>query len=186
MTAADRSPDSDPHLLAEARRILAEYGFRIRESRLPDPADAPWLLAENEYFLIALAAGQAFDDLKVFEGYLASALGELLEVSEIGAKRWDAYVVLLASADSSERGNPAVIDLEHNTRALRRLVSLGVSKATVEKALAPFLPLPGPPPGGLPSAYDQLIEELVVHGIESSVAARTVNVYRRSGDWDEL
>lgn len=66
--------------------MLASRGFRLQESRLPEPADAPWLLAENEYFVIAVVAGRTLDDLRMFEGYLAAALNDLLGAADLGVK----------------------------------------------------------------------------------------------------
>lgn len=186
MIPVTETPDSDPQILASARRVLAARGFRLQESRLPEPADAPWLLAENEYFLIAVVAGRTVDDIRVFEGYVAAALNELLANSAVGSKRWDSYVVLLASADADQRGRPSVLELEYNTRSLRRLVSLGVTEASVEEALSPFFSLPDPPAGGLPPAYDELVEQLVVHGVDAERAQSAVASYRHSGGLDDI
>lgn len=172
--------DSDPQLLAAARHSLSTSGFRIQESRLPAPADAPWLLAENEYFVIAVVAGRTLDDVRLFEGYLAAALTGLLGDHDVGPKRWDAYAVLMARSDASERGRPEVLDLQYNTRSIRRLVCLGVSEPMVDEVLAPFLSLPAPPPGGLPSAYEELVDQLIVHGVEEERARTVVNEYRQS------
>lgn len=96
-------------------------------------------------------------------------------------KRWDAYVALLASSDADERGRPEVFDLQYNTRSLRRVVSLGVTDTSIDEALAPFVSLPEPPPGGLPSAYEELVDQLVVHGVDKDRAEEAVAAYRRSG-----
>lgn len=178
------TPDSDPQLLAAARRVLGASGFRVREARLPEPVDVPWLLAENEYFVIAVGAGHALADIRMIESYVAAALGDLLAETDLGAKRWDAYVVLLARTDAEERGRADVLEIEYNTRSLRRMVSLGVTEAAVEEALATFVALPKPPAGGLPSAYEELVEQLVVHGIERAEAQDVVATYRREGELD--
>ena len=180
------TPDSDPQLLAAARRALGAHDFRLQESRLPKPADAPWLLAENEYFVVAVVAGRTLDDIRVFEGYVAAALNDLLAAADLGAKRWDAYVVLLARSDAEQRGRPEVLELEYNTRSLRRLVSLGVTDTSVDEALSAFFALPDPPAGGLPSAYEELVDQLVVHGIERDRAQAAVTAYRRSDGIDGI
>lgn len=174
---------SDASLLAVARRVLTHHHFRVQESQLPGLDDGAWLLAESEYFVLGLATGQTFDDLLVLEGYVVAALGELLQGSELGPKRWDSYVVLLASSDSDQRGRAEVVRLQYNTRSLRRLVSLGIAahEEAVTSALATFLPLPDPPPGGLRSAFDELKQQLVINGIPDAQAAAAVATYRSTG-----
>jgi len=173
-------PATDPQLLGVARRLLSARGFRVRESQLGGLADASWLLAENEYFLLGLAAGATLDDLRALEGYVAAEMGELFEAETLGAKRWDSYVVLLASSDGDQKGRPELLRLKYNTRSLRRLISLGVqaSDEAVGSALATFLPLPDPPEGGLASPFDELVEQLVINGVAADTAAQAVSSYR--------
>lgn len=173
---------SDPRLLAVARRVLEANRFRVREAELAvDGADdASWLLAESEYFVLGVVAGYTLDDLIVFEGYVADALGALVQDGDLGSKRWDSYVVLLASAGAEERGAPSVVGLQHNTRSLRRIVALGTAahEEAVTHALANFLPLPQAPAGGLPSAFEELVAELVINGIAQEQAIAAVDSYR--------
>jgi hypothetical protein len=170
---------TDPRLLKVARRLLSTRGFRVRERQIKD-LDAGWLLGENEYFLLAVAAGETFDDLRVIEGYLAREMHEIFDAANLGSKRWDAYVVLLASSGIAERGHPDVVRLQYNTRSMRRLVCLGVqpNDESVSGALATFLPLPEPPPGGLTPAFDELVQQLVINGIPKERAAKALADYR--------
>jgi|HubBroStandDraft_2_1064218.scaffolds.fasta_scaffold244668_2 hypothetical protein len=174
---------TDPLLLSVVRRVLSQQNFRVQETRLDGLDDVAWLLAESESFVLGVAAGQTLDDLLVLEGYIAAALGELIQNSELGAKRWDSYVVLLASSGKDQRGSPEVVRLQYNTRSLRRLVALGTAahEDAVAAALATFLPLPHPPPGGLPSAFDELVAQLVINGIPEDRAASVVGDYRSTG-----
>jgi hypothetical protein len=138
------------------------------------------LLAENEYFLLGLTTGATLDDLRVLEGYVTAEMGELFEAETLGAKRWDSYVVLLASSDGDQKGRPELLRLQYNTRSLRRLISLGVQATdeAVGSALATFLPLPDPPAGGLASPFDELIEQLVINGVAPDRAEQAVATYR--------
>lgn len=174
---------ADPHLLSVVHRVLSQENFRVQETRLEDLDDVAWLLAESESFVLGVAAGQTLDDLIVLEGYVAAALGELIQDSELGAKRWDSYVVLLASSGKDQRGSPDVVRLQYNTRSLRRLVALGTAphEDAVTAALATFLPLPHPPPGGLPSAFNELVAQLVINGIPEERAVSVVGDYRSTG-----
>jgi hypothetical protein len=172
--------DADSQLLSVARRVLDKNHFRVRETQVDGLERATWLLAESEYFVLGVAAGKTFEDLVVLEGYIAAALGELLQDGELGAKRWDSYVVLLSSSGADQRGRPDVIRLQHNTRSLRRLVCLGTAAHddAVTNALATFLPLPDAPAGGLPSAFDELVEQLVINGVRQEHATAAVTSYR--------
>ena len=113
-------------------------------------------------------------------------MSELLAEADLGAKRWDAYLILLASGGSDERGRRAVLDLQYNTRALRRIVALGVAadEDAVVSAPSTFMPLPDPPSGGLTAAFDDLIEQLVVNGIDRYRAHAAITAYRKSGSGD--
>jgi hypothetical protein len=170
----------DPHLLSVARRVLSQHQFRVQESQLNDLEGASWLLAESEYFVLGVAAGQTFDDLLLMEGYVTATVGELLTRRSVGAKRWDSYVVLLSSSGRDERGRPDVVRVQHNTRSMRRIVCLGTAAQddAMADALATFLPLPDPPAGGLPSAFDELVRQLVINGIAEDEAAGVVATYR--------
>jgi hypothetical protein len=176
--------NGDPQLLSVARRVLGQQSFRAQEMQFTDLDSVAWLLAESESFVLGVVAGQTLDDLVVLEGYVAAALGELVQGSDLGPKRWDSYVVLLAGAGKDQRGSPEVVRLQYNTRSLRRLVALGTAphEDAVTAALATFLPLPNPPPGGLPSAFDELVTKLVVNGIPEARAASVVGDYRSTGE----
>jgi hypothetical protein len=176
----------DPTLLTIARRVLANHNFLVEERPLAGLGDVDWLLAESDYFVLGIAAGGSFDDLLVLEGYVASELGELLQQAEVGAKRWDFYVVLLARSGADQRGRPNVVRLEYNTRSMRRIVCLGTAahEEAVANALATFLPLPEQPPGGLPMPFDELVEQLVLNGIPNEQAVAAVSGYRSSEDAD--
>jgi hypothetical protein len=172
--------NAEPQLLSVVRRVLAQHGFRLEEFQLDELVGASWLLAESESFVLGVVTGKTFDDLLVLEGYVSAALGQRLRDGDIGAKRWDSYVVLLTSAGKDQRGRPEVVRLQYNTRSLRRLVALGVAahEDAVSGALATFLPLPEPPPGGLPSSFDELVTQLVINGISEDEAASLVATYR--------
>lgn len=126
-------------------------------------------------------AGRGIADLELLESHAAPELSEMLAHGDLGPKRWDAYLVLMASGDSDERGNREVIDLQYNTRSLRRIVALGVSadEEAVLTVLATFMPLPEPPSGGLTSAFTDLIEQLVINGVDRESAESAVDGYQR-------
>jgi hypothetical protein len=176
----------DIRLLRLARRILERHRFRVQEGQLEGLEDATWLLAESDYFILGVVAGATLDDLLLLEGYVADALGGLLQEGRLGAKRWDSYVVLLAASGTEDRGRPDVVRLQHNTRSIRRLVALGTAahEDAVAAALATFLPLPEPPMQGLRAPFDELIEQLVLNGVGEEHARAAVESYRAQGEVD--
>ncbi|HZW43607.1 MAG TPA: hypothetical protein VFF32_04330 [Dermatophilaceae bacterium] len=166
----------DPALLGLAHRVLKRRGFLVREGALRGLADAPWLLAESDDFVLAVVAGRGIADLELLESHAAPELGEMLAQGDLGPKRWDAYLVLMASGDSDERGNREVVDLQYNTRALRRIVALGVSadEEAVLSVLATFMPLPDPPSADVPHFSGELSRRFaggslgLVEGVQGS------------------
>jgi len=176
----------DTRLLLLARRILERHHFRVQERQVEGLEDATWLLAESDYFVLGVAAGVEFDDLLLLEGYVVESLGRLLQ-DHLGPKRWDSYVVLLSTSGAEERGRPDVVRLQHNTRSIRRLVALGTAahEDAVASALATFLPLQEPPMQGLRPPFDELIEQLVLNGVDHEQASAAVASYRVQRDTDE-
>jgi hypothetical protein len=175
-------------LLDTAAKLLRSAGFSIRQDYLTS-AGAPWLLAEDEFFIVAITAADSFKRIREVEAFAATELIELLEKSEVGGKRWDAYLVLLsedAPEDPDQRRQ--LIELQYNTRAVRRLVSLGVTEdpQVIARALRPFLPLPTSTEDGLPDAFAELAQQLVVNGIEREKAERYVAAFSETGSLDDV
>lgn len=175
----------DLTLLAEARRLLEQSGFTVVDTELSS-ARWPWLLAENGLFALGVAAAQTLDDLVTLESYATPILAD--RIRGAGPKRWDAYLVLLAREDREARGTRAVRSLQYDTKVLRRILSLGVhtDEESVRRALRLFLPLPGPSAQALASAFDALVEELVLQGINSGQAREAVRNYQeQASNFDE-
>lgn len=177
----------DTRLLLLARRILERHGFRVQERQVEGLQDATWLLAESDFFVLGIAAGLELDDLLLLEGYVVEALGRLLQDNGLGAKRWDSYVVLLSTTGAEERGRPDVVRIQHNTRSIRRIVALGTAahEEAVASALATFLPLQEPPMQGLRPPFDELVEQLVLNGVDHDQAEAAVTSYRSQSEIDE-
>lgn len=177
----------DTRLLLLARRILERHRFRVQERQVEGLQDATWLLAESDFFVLGIAAGLQLDDLLLLEGYVVEALGRLLQDNGLGAKRWDSYVVLLSTSGAEERGRPDVVRIQHNTRSIRRIVALGTAahEEAVASALATFLPLQKPPVQGLRPPFDELVEQLVLNGVDHDQAEAAVTSYRSQSEIDE-
>ncbi len=179
----------DGGLLAIASAVLRHNKFSVMSEHLHG-ADTGWVLAENDLFIVAVAAGPDLDELRRVESFAAPELIERLSQSEgVGGKRWDAYLVLIASstidapADAKE-----LVAIEYNTRGVRRLVAVGVepTEEDVRRVLRPFMPLPVPPPGGLSDAFQDLSEQLVLNGVESEDAQRMVAAFQDRGHLNDV
>src|SRR5690554_307514 len=90
------SGDSD--LLLLARDVLREAEFAVEEVA----GETEILLAENRYFVVAVAATPTIDQLLLAEGTTEAALAKRLAESDAGPKLWDSYVVLLTQEHSVE------------------------------------------------------------------------------------
>ncbi len=168
----------DLALIDESRRLLEQFGFTVIEAEL-SPARLPWLLAENGLFALGIAAARTLRYLLALEAHATPVLAE--RIRGAGPKRWDAYLVLLAREDRDDRGTRMVRNLQYDTSLLRRVVNLGVQadEASVRRALAAFLPLPPPGQQEMGSAFADLVEELVLQGIERESALGAVQFFQQ-------
>ncbi len=175
-------------LLEVASRVLAGNGFTVATEVL-DVSSTPWLLAENDLFIVSVAAGLAMEDLRRIEPVAAQALLDRVASSAAGTKRWDAYLVLIAPqrADNAVHARQ-LIDLQYDTRGLRRLVALDVQPTNedVKRVLRPFIPLPPTQPDTVDDAFNDLREQLVVNGVTRSEAERMVNAFLDRGNLEDV
>jgi hypothetical protein len=174
-------------LLRDAETILVGAGFLTRHEYISE-ATTPWLLAENEFFVIAVAVAPTLTDAEAIESFAAAELLRRVSMGDVGGKRWDAYLVILceelvSDPDATRR----LVELQYDMRGVRRLVSTGVTDSgPVRDALRPFLPLPPPMPGGVADAFSALVDQLTLNGIEQTKAQLYVTAYAERGDLDEV
>jgi hypothetical protein len=181
------SPFSSNILLQDADALLKEAGFATSRSELTG-AELPSLLAEDRFFVLAVVAAPTLGDARRGEPFAVSGLLDRLTAAEAGAKRWDAYVVLLAAEpiETAEQTRE-VVDLQYNTRGVRRIVATGVGdRESIRAALRPFLPLPPTSPGGLGNALDELVDQLILNGVPEDAAPRYVAAFAQHGTLDDV
>ena len=176
---------SESPLLADAEAILVESSFTAKREYI-SAASALWLLAENEFFVVGVIATRLLEDAQRIEPFAAAELLSRVTDPGVGAKRWDAYVVLLAEEVIDDpQVTRELVELQYDTRGVRRLVATGVTERDlVARALRPFLPLPEPHPGGLSDAFGDLADQLELNGIEQSKARRYVATFAETGALD--
>jgi len=85
---------SESPLLRDAETVLTGAGFVTRQEYIAE-ATTPWLLAENEFFVIAVAVAPALTDAERIETFAAAELLGRVSARDVGGKRWDAYLVIL-------------------------------------------------------------------------------------------
>lgn len=184
-----------PHreaLLEVAERVLERAGFAVRIESL-EGTDRSWLLAENELFALGAIAGDTLEDLEPVESTATHALLSRLGGLDGGAKRWDAYLMLLTpqpwlTLDSRDR-----VEFVYNTRGIRRMIGAQLipdDEADVEDAVArvlrPFLPLADPSGTRLEDLDEALIAALIVNGVDHEAAPRYIAAYRARGSLDDV
>lgn len=173
----------DTNYLEIARTVLARNQFA---TVLESTADGqPVLLAENAYFVLAVVAATTFKDLANREAYAADLLTKRVAASPAAGKRWDAYVVLIATeADGDASTFSELVKMNYNTSDLRRIARVGVeaSPAGVRGVLRPFLPLSAPAADD--ASADPLVAleaQLPQFGVDRLFAARAIAAYRETG-----
>jgi len=178
---------SESPLLRDAETILSAAGFVTRQDYITE-ATTPWLLAENEFFVIAVAVASALTDAERIESFAAAELLRRVSTRDVGGKRWDAYLVILCEELVTDpEATRRVVELQYEMRGIRRLVATGVTDSgPVRDALRPFLPLPPPMPGGVADAFSALVDQLTLNGIEQTKAELYVTAYAESGGLDEI
>ena len=180
---------SDPFirhpLLSLAALILKENKF-VLQGIEELPSGDQILVAENPYFILCLAAADDASTIVPLESLVATHLARLLVRTALGAKKWDAYIVVLTTQKLS--GDPEetarLYNLNHNTSSFRRILRTGVRAelADVESALRPFLPLPKlDEPLLSRDALDELKEELPKHGVDATEASKMIDDFRGVG-----
>jgi hypothetical protein len=179
-------------LLEAAGRVLERAHFAVRIEALGE-SEQPWLLAENELFALGAIEGETLHDLEQIESTATQALLSRFGSLERGAKRWDAYLLLLTPQPWSSLDDRDRVEFVYNTRGVRRLIGAelvadesGDVQAAVARVLRPFLPLGEPLGGALADLDDALINALVVNGVGREDAQRYVAAFRTNESLDDV
>lgn len=172
----------DP-LSALAQSVLSREKFSTEVVEDP-PGGRQLLLAENRYFVLCVGSADSAELLIELESFAATQLAKRIAGSPLGAKKWDAYLVLMTAEAAAPDLMSALHELNHNTAGFRRLARANVrpSLVGIESVLRPFLPLPELAPRVLVTdPLQELESELVRQGIEASEALRVVSTFRSTG-----
>lgn len=187
MTNLETSPTSDSQLLAIAKSVLGDEGYSVESFS----SGVDLVLAENAYFVVAVAAMNTIQDLLLIGGTAEASLTERINESAIGPKKWDAYLVLITQERSPEddaitRGLYAI---NYDTVRLRRIAHTGVDATpeAVAHALAPFV---APAEATTTDVYEDpfvaLVDALATRGVSRELANRAVAAFEQGASLDNV
>jgi hypothetical protein len=186
MTRADASTGSDQELLHIARDVLQEQGYTVELAT----NGVDLVLAENPYFVVAVAAMNTIQDLLLSEGLAEATIVERLNRSVVGPKKWDAYLVLLTQERSSDDETTRdLYAINYDTARLRRIAHTGVDATSeaVAHALAPFVaPAEATNPDIHEDPFLALVDALASRGVSRELAARAVTAFDQGASLNDV
>lgn len=186
MSRAKPTARSDDELLRVTRTVLADQGFHVEA--------VSWsidlVLAENSYFVIAVAAMNTIGELIQAEPVAFEALAQRLESAALGPKKWDTYLVLLTQEKSAEDDNITrdLYAINYDTSRLRRIAHTGVDPTpdAVSHALAPFVEPSSNTSAAQADAFDALLQALISRGVDGELAQRAIAAFEQGATLDEV
>lgn len=169
---------SDESLLELADFVLESAGYAVMRLSTSDMTAS---IAENDNNIVIVAALVSPEDLVEAEPVVARQLTEKLVARDVGAKKWDAYVVLLSAQRASDDQTESLANLANNLRRVRRVIRVGVepTRAAVSRALRLLLPLPEPPTErAIADPLELMRERLLIDGVDPNVVQTALEVFR--------
>lgn len=178
---------SDEDLLNIAKTVLSEQGFHIESVS----GNVDLILAENSYFVVAVAAMNTTRDLILAEAVAFNALAERIESVSLGPKKWDTYLVLLTQEKSAEDDEVTrdLYSINYDTSRLRRIAHTGVDATpeAVSHALAPFVePAASAASAAQDDALDSLLRVLITRGVDRELARRAITAFEQGASLDDV
>jgi len=177
------------NLLDIALLVLASAGFD--NFRFTSRNETDIVVAENAYYVLAITQVSDLTTLPAFDEELASFLIDSARSTELRAKRWDLYAVLMSErfAPDQEPMTVTLSELRQDTHSVRRIVRSGIEPTLdgVEHALTTFLPLKSfGDEVALEDPLGHLQRLLPTHGIPESVATRAIAAFRVTGQVNDV
>jgi hypothetical protein len=141
------------------------------------------LLAENDYFALGLMEFGDPEELSASERESAAELAERVS-PDAGAKRWDAYLVLLSPTTLGGDAMPeSVTEIIYNTNFFRRIVRWNVQpdEASLSRALRSFLPFVTAQEESRSNPLTRLAQTLPSYGVSEADGLQEIARWRASG-----
>ena len=173
--------NADRALLDLARDVFAEQNYSIEEL---EAEGVKFLLAENAYFLVGVVATPTIAQLLVAEATVEAAITNQMARSDIGAKRWDAYLIMLTQerALESPEVTRGLFEINYDTSRLRRIAHANVrpTERAVRSTLSPFVtPSEVEDPLITENPLQVIIEVLEANGVDRQLAQRAVDAFEQ-------
>src|SRR5438552_875299 len=115
----------DDQLLDLARLVLDGAGFvterlEISVGETSAGEERSLLLAQDAFFVLVVGAVPTVADLRALEPAAVLELTERAAASELGAKQWDLYLVLLVEQPAADDGQASsqLLEINYNTRSI--------------------------------------------------------------------
>ncbi|RBA38292.1 hypothetical protein DQ226_04945 [Dietzia maris] len=187
MNSGSPSIRSDDELLRISKAVLSEQGFQVET--LSGGIDL--ILAENSYFVVAVAAMNTIRDLILAEPVAFEALARRIESAALGPKKWDTYLVLLTQEKSAEDDDIThdLYAINYDMSRLRRIAHTGVDPTpeSVSHALAPFVePAASKTSAAQTDALDSLLAVLISRGVDEELARRAIAAFEQGATLDDV
>lgn len=183
------SPDarSDEELLHLTRSVLLDQDFHVETVK----GRVDLILAENRYFVVAIAAVSTIRDLVLAEPVAFETLAQRIESAVLGPKKWDTYLVLLTQEKSAEDDDVtrALYAINYDTTRLRRIAHTGVdpTREAISHALAPFVePATSTTSDTQADALSSLMRSLALHGANEELAQRAIAAFEQGATLDDV
>jgi hypothetical protein len=149
------------------------------------------VLAENNYFVVAVAAMNTIRDLILAEPLAFDMLAQRIQSASLGPKKWDTYLVLLTQEKSAEDDNVTrdLYAINYDTSRLRRIAHTGVDPTpeSVGHALAPFAePAQSNTSAASDDALQSLLRVLVSRGVDEDLAQRAIRAFEQGAKLDDV
>jgi hypothetical protein len=187
MMGSSKVARSDTELLSVVEVVLKGQAFSVE--KIEQTMDL--LLAENEYFIVAVVASHTIQDLRDSQGFAEGILAARLDAEALGPKKWDVYLVLLTQEVAAEDDTITreLYAINYDTTRLRRVAHTGVSatQESVSRALAPFI-APVQTRGGAihKEPMDSLFAALNERGVDPDLASRAIAAFEQGAALDDV
>lgn len=187
MNTASPPARSDEELLHITAAVLSEQGFHVET--VSEGIDL--VLAENSYFVVAVAAMNTIHKLILAEPVAFEALAQRIDSATLGPKKWDTYLVLLTQEKSAEVDAVTrdLYAINYDTSRLRRIAHTGVDPTpeAVSHALAPFVEPATSTRSAVPAhALDSLLRALISRGVDEELAQRAITAFEQGAKLDDV
>ena len=186
MNNSTPSARTDGELLRVAGAVLTEQGFNIETVT----GTVDLVLAENNYFVVAVAAMNTIVDLIQAESMAVETLAQRIASVVLGPKKWDTYLVLLTQEKSAE--NDAITRdlyaINYDTSRVRRIAHTGVDPTpdSVSHTLAPFFEPSSSMASSQTDPFESLLRALTSRGVDDELAQRAISAFKQGAMLDDV